>query len=266
MADSFTTCVLSSSSVIFYFLPSLHDFIVYPQPIGSLKNIWEVTALTAGVVNAVFPIFLSNNSIKLLWAEVWWDFLMLQFDLRLYSYAAGVQKWIWHRHRWQQDFACRILWRRKRRDPTKTVIQNKAGKKNTFLLSLLLEFKLLYSSWCFWGPRKSNYCLFLLRNECEKIKPDTFEWMQLWCVADIGEILHCLATEGVPIHFELLSHLFHGDAIAYESLIGTVAEVRKVIALMVSPEANKNYTKRFCSIWYQGLGALRGFSFLLLSL
>lgn len=72
--------------------------------------------------------------------------------------------------------------------------------------------------------------------------------MHLWCVADIGEILYCLATEGLPIHFELLSYLFHGDAIAYESLIDTVAKVRRVIALMVSSEANQNSSKRFCSI------------------
>lgn len=72
--------------------------------------------------------------------------------------------------------------------------------------------------------------------------------MHLWCVADIGEILYCLATKGLPIHFELLSHLSHGDAIAYESLIDTVAKVRRVIALMVSHEANQNSSKRFCSI------------------
>lgn len=65
-------------------------------------------------------------------------------------------------------------------------------------------------------------------------------------------------NKSLPIHFELLSHLFHGDAIAYESLIGTVAEVRKVIALMVSPEANKNYTERFCSICSQGAGSTPG--------
>lgn len=261
-ADSFTSCVLSSLPGIFPPAPTPLTWFccLYLQPTGSLKNIWKVTALTLDVVKAVFPVFLSNNFIKLPQTGVWWDFIFLHCSLifgcilmqRECKNESGID--INGRRILPVDY----FWRWKRRNPTKTVIQNKAGKKSIFLLSSLLESKWLSSSWCYWGLRKPTDCLFLILNECERIKPDTFGWMHLWCVADIGEILYCLATEGLPIHFELLSRLFHGDAIAHESLIDTVAKVRRVIALMVSPEANQNSSKRFCWIWYQGSGSTPG--------
>lgn len=44
---------------------------------GYLKGIWKVTALTLGVVNALLPVFLSNNFIKLPQGWLWWDFFVV---------------------------------------------------------------------------------------------------------------------------------------------------------------------------------------------
>lgn len=143
----------------------------------------------------------------------------------------------------------------KRRGPTKTVIHNKSGKKSTFLLSFFLESKGLSSSCCYWGLMKLNYYLFLLLNEFERIKT--------WCFWEEASLVCCWhwrlwAAADLPIHLEFLSHLFYGDAVAYESLIDVMAKVRRVIALMVSPEVNQNSSERFCSIWYQRSGSTPG--------
>lgn len=63
IAGNFTPCALSSSLVLFFPLRLFHCF--YLQPVGNLKDICFETALTLSVVNAIFPIFLSHNFIKL---------------------------------------------------------------------------------------------------------------------------------------------------------------------------------------------------------
>lgn len=148
------------------------------------------------------------------WGGVWWNFSLLQFDLCI------LMQWECKNEPDIDRSDRRILpadcfGGAKRRGPTKIIIQNKAGKKSTFLLSLYFGSKGFSSSCCYWGLR-SWIIAFLAA-----------KWIwedKTWCFWEDASLVCCWhwrlwAAADLPIHLELLSHLFCGDAVEYESLL-----------------------------------------------